>query len=202
MTFMNSLRNSIQIAVNKRQLPAFVGDVRNLAVKFGLPVPISVRNLIRTLDNLPALPSQLDYDSGPIVFGGGVPVGGSAHVTIFSDGTSVFSGHLHDSGATSYNTASICAVKDTRNRVYLFQHAGSVAGTVGSGSRDDDWNAPGPQNASVVANWADLAHATPTFQTSATLDLGHLVDTVIAGIGTVAAVIALVVAGHGKNGAS
>jgi hypothetical protein len=196
---MDSLRNSIHTAVDKKQLPVFNGDVRNLAVKFGLPIPISVHNLIRTLDDLPALPSQLDYDSGPIVFDGGVPVGGFAHATIFRDGTSVFSGHLHDSGATSYNTACICAVKDTQNRVYLFEHAGNVAGSLGSGSRDDDWNLSGPQNASIVVNWADLAHATATFQTSATLDLGSLVDRTLAAIGVVVAVIGVILSGKGQG---
>jgi hypothetical protein len=199
---MDSLRNSIQAAVDKKQLVVFNGDVRNLAVKLGLPPPITVGNLIRTLDDLPALPSQLGYDSGPIVFGGGVPVGGFAHVTIFRDGTSVFSGHLHDSGATSYNTACVCAVKDIQNRVYLFQHAGNVAGTFGSGSRDDDWNPSGPPNASIVANWADLAHATATFQTSVTLDLGSLVDRTLATIGVVASIIGVIFSGKGSGGKS
>jgi len=198
---MDSLRNSIQAAVDKKQLLVFNGDVRNLAVKLGLPLPITVRNLIRTLDDLPALPSQLDHDSGPIVFGGGVPVGGFAHVTMFRDGTSIFSGHLHDSGATSFNTACVCAVKDAKNNAYLFQHAGNVAGTFGSGSRDDDWNLSGPQNDSIVANWADLLHATATFQTSVTLDLGSLIDRTLAGIGAVAAVIGVIVSGSGgKSG--
>jgi hypothetical protein len=49
----------------------------------------------------------------PIVFGGGVPVGGNTHLTIRQDGTYSFTGHFHDSGATEYNMALMIAVKDS-----------------------------------------------------------------------------------------
>jgi hypothetical protein len=85
------------------------------------------------------LPFQLDFDWNPIVFGGGVPVGGYSHLTIRQDGTYSFSGHFHDSGATEYNMALVWAVKDSQNNVYTFEHKGHVSGTFESGSRDDDW---------------------------------------------------------------
>src|SRR5258708_16270013 len=83
----------------------------------------------------PQLTNQLDFDWNPIVFDGGVPVGGHAHVTIRSDGTYSFSGHFHDSGATEYDMQLVWAVKDHTNKVYTFEHQGHVSGTFESGSR-------------------------------------------------------------------
>jgi hypothetical protein len=85
----------------------------------------------------------LDFSFNPIVFGGGVPVGGWSNLTVRQDGTYTFSGHFHDSGATQYNMALIWAVKDSRNIIYTFEHKGQVAGTFESGSRDDDWSEDG-----------------------------------------------------------
>ena len=43
------------------------------------------------------VPATLDFNFDPIVFGGGVPVGGSSHLTIRQDGSYTFSGHFHSS---------------------------------------------------------------------------------------------------------
>ncbi len=58
------------------------------------------------------LPSQLDFDL-QVTFTGDVPVGGTVHVTLFNDGTSVFSGHMHDFGFPDYNYIIVCRIIDS-----------------------------------------------------------------------------------------
>jgi hypothetical protein len=62
----------------------------------------------------PVLPGQLDWDSGYITFNNGVPVGGYSHLTLYMDGTYMFTGHFHDSGATEYNMNLVWAVAGGR----------------------------------------------------------------------------------------
>jgi hypothetical protein len=64
-----------------------------------------------TIQGSVPLPDQLDFDWNPIVFGGGVPVGGYSHVTVRKDGTYTFSGHFHDSGGLEYNMALVWAIR-------------------------------------------------------------------------------------------
>ena len=139
------------------------------------------------------LPNQLDFDSGEIVFSGGTPVGGTSHVTLFRDGTSQFSGSLHDSGATAFSTLVVCLVKDSEGHVYVFEHQGNVAGTFESGSRDDLWNVSAPSNPQVVEHWDALAAGnSSTFTTSVDVDLGSLVNTALALIGAAAGVASVI----------
>jgi hypothetical protein len=98
----------------------------------------------------------MDFDFMPLVFGYGVSVDGSSHLTIRQDGSSTFSGHVHDSGASGYNVSVVCTVEDSQNMAYTFQHSGYVYGALDSGSRDDDWT-DDSQNNSIADYWADLA---------------------------------------------
>jgi len=140
------------------------------------------------------LPDQLDFDWNPIVFGGGVPVGGYSHLTIRKDGTYAFSGYFHDSGATEYNMALVWAVKDSQNNVYTFEHKGHVSGTFESGSRDDDWETDG-QNDAIAQNWASIvASDYAAGQANASGDLTALINSIIGTIGTVLGIIAIVIA--------
>ena len=142
----------------------------------------------------PLPPTELHFDVNSIVFDGGVPVGGFSHLTLRQDGTYSFSGHFHDSGATEFNVSLVWAVKDSRNVVYTFQHAGHVAGTFESGSRDDDWSTDG-QNDAIAQHWTDLARgANATLKASANLDLVNLSNSVIGSLGLVLGVIGIVVA--------
>lgn len=101
------------------------------------------------------LPRQLDFDS-EIVFPDGVPVGGNVHVTLFRDGTSVFSGHFHDSGAVGFQCAIACGIADAAGNVYTFSESGPVAGTFEVGSRDFSWNDQAPVNQEIRDHWEDL----------------------------------------------
>ncbi len=140
------------------------------------------------------LPDQLDFDWNPIVFGGGVPVGGYSHLTIRKDGSYSFSGHFHDSGALEYNMTLAWGVKDSRNNVYTFEHMGHVAGTFESGSRDDDWQVDG-QNDAIAQNWASIvATDYAAGQANASGDLTSLINGLIGALGTVLGIIAIVIA--------
>ncbi len=135
--------------------------------------------------------SSLEFDFSPIVFGGGVPVGGSSHLTIRQDGSYTFSGHFHDSGATEYNVSVAWAVKDAQNQVYTVSHSGHVSGTFESGSRDDDWRVDSRDDR-LADNWANIA-ARPngTAQASANLDAVNLTNSLIGTLGTVLGIVAL-----------
>src|SRR5579859_918603 len=67
------------------------------------------------------LPASLDFDFSPIGFDNGVPVGGFSHLTLRDDGSYTFSGHFHDSGATSYEVGCVWLLKDSQNMVYTFE---------------------------------------------------------------------------------
>ena len=137
-------------------------------------------------------PETLDWDWNPIVFGGGVPVGGNAHLTIASDGTYTFSGHFHVSGAPSYNTALVWAVKDSQNIMYTFEDTGRVHGTFEPGSRDHDWVKTGHSDdiqrrwQYISAGWSQQAQA------NVNISLGFLIDAIKGALGIVASVIAIV----------
>ena len=140
------------------------------------------------------LPASFDFDFNPIVFGGGVPVGGNSHLTIRKDGSYTFSGHFHDSGATEYNVALVWAVKDFQNMVYTFQHSGHVSGTFEPGSRDDDWTIDS-RNDNIANRWVYIAAGSSgTAKADANIDIINLTNSLIGTLGTVLGVIAIAVA--------
>ena len=140
------------------------------------------------------LPGTLDFDFNPIVFGGGVPVGGSAHLTIRQDGSYTFTGHFHDSGGTEYKMGLVWAVKDSQNIVYTFQHSGHVSGTFEPGSRNDDWTVDS-RNDDIASRWANTAAgSTAHGRAHANIDIINLTNSLIGTIGTVLGVVAIMAA--------
>jgi len=138
------------------------------------------------------LQAVLEFHFEPIVFGGGVPVGGAAHLTLGQNGAYHFRGHFHDSGAVGFDVALFWAVKDFQDRVYTFENAGSVGGTFTAGSRDHDFDV-NSFDARIADNWANIgarpmAHA----QAKVDIDLGALRDSVMEVVGTVVEVAAIV----------
>jgi hypothetical protein len=132
------------------------------------------------------------WNTGPITFSGGTPVGAWANLTLFSDGSYNFSGHFHDSGGTSYNTELVWAVKSGAGVIYTFTHQGRVHGTFESGSRNDDWGNSG-NNPALAAGWADLwAHWSWNWKAGVNLDIGPLLDDVKNALGVAGAIIAIV----------
>ncbi|MDA2186084.1 hypothetical protein PDN25_29415 [Bacillus cereus] len=124
----------------------------------------SISNQLSRLSRGPAEMSILDvagqlgpWDTGYFGFGSGVAVGGSANLTLHQDGSFNFSGHFHDSGAISYDTSFVWAVRDSNvpATVYVFAHSGRTHGTFESGSRDDNWGVSGV-NPALQAGWNAL----------------------------------------------
>ena len=131
---------------------------------------------------------EISLDTGPIVFDGGVPVGGYANGGLFPNGAWNFSGHFHNSGFPSYDVGMAVAVK-LRGVTFVLSIQGHVAGTIGSGSRNFDWNTSGTNPA--------LAQALPvqdyewSWYAAADIDIGALIDSVKEAVGAAATVIAL-----------
>jgi len=101
-----------------------------------------------------SLPSSITAH-GDIVFEGPVPVGGWVDIVVHSDGSFVFSGHLHDSGAPDYtdSVVSVVIAKST-GIAYLFPHNGKVGGLLSR--TDDNWSDKGTRQELLDA-WADLS---------------------------------------------
>lgn len=95
----------------------------------------------------------------------GTALGGWAEVTIRTDGTYRFHGHMHGSGLDPYAFRINAAVVSGTGIIRLAaQISGHVAGTVGPlfTSRDFDWDETG-SNPLIVPNWAELRNGTATF---------------------------------------
>ncbi|HEY2267387.1 MAG TPA: hypothetical protein VGI96_32515 [Streptosporangiaceae bacterium] len=140
-----------------------------------------------------ALPTQLGpFTWNPIVFGGGVPVGGWAQLTLFANGAVNFTGHFHDSGAPSYNITCTYAVRAGDGTVYTFTTTGRTHGTFESGSRNFDFGI-NPTQTAVAAGWANLSQAWSwQARAGANADIGSLVDSAVKAVGQAASVIAII----------
>jgi hypothetical protein len=140
-----------------------------------------------------AAPDQLGpFTWNPIVFGGGVPVGGWSQLTLFRNGAVNFTGHFHVSGAPSYNVTCAYAVRAGDGTVFTFTRTGRVHGTFESGSRNFDWG-DNPSSTAIAADWGNLT-ASWSWQAraGADIDIGSLVDSAVKAVGQAAAVIAII----------
>jgi hypothetical protein len=140
-----------------------------------------------------ALPDHLGpFNWNPIVFGGGVPVGGWAQLTLFQNGAVNFAGHFHDSGFPSYNVTCVFAVRNADGVAYTFVRSGRCHGTTESGSRNFDWG-DNPTQTAVAAGWAALSRQWAwQARASANADIGSLVDQAVKALGQVASVVAII----------
>jgi hypothetical protein len=143
----------------------------------------------------PQLPSQLGtFQTGYIAFDDPVPVGGSATLTLFQDGSYAFNGSFHDSGAPSYNVDFAWVIVSNSGRAYTFAVQGHMAGTFESGSRDYSWTQNGT-NDDIAAHWADLSAGwTYRWQANVNFDAAKALDAIISGLTTAGTVIGAVIA--------
>ena len=149
-------------------------------------------------------PQWLAVDRPSIAFGTGISVGGYGRLTIFSDGTTHFQGHLHDSGFPSYDCLAVFTVKDADGRAYTATSSGRVHGTDEPGSRDLDWDDWGT-NDDIRRNWPRIrAGAVLGSQVSVTSDWSpqKIAEDVAAAVGLVLAVIPLIFGGGGADKSS
>ncbi|MFF0556265.1 hypothetical protein ACH4ZU_03825 [Streptomyces sp. NPDC020472] len=151
--------------------------------------PSSAANLAP--DSPSILPTQVIINR-TVTFGGGVPVGGWYSLSVFPSGSYSYSGHMHDSGAPSYNFAGVCVVRFGNGTAFVFQTSGRMHGTFESGSRDYNWNRSASRqsirDAFRYSNGAWNARCT----NKVNADIGALVNTTVQAVGYVAKVIAIV----------
>ncbi|MEV4382980.1 hypothetical protein [Streptosporangium sp. NPDC049644] len=124
-------------------------------------------------------------------FKGGTPVGGWTSLTLFSDGTYRWSGHIRDSGAPSYNFSGVCTVRFSSGGTFAFKTSGRLHGTFESGSRNHDWNKSG-RIPEIVQAW----RTSPTYKwncnNSVKLNLSAVLDAALQVVGATATVISIV----------
>jgi hypothetical protein len=135
---------------------------------------------------------KLELDTGYITFSGGVPVGGSSHLSLFPNGAFSFSGHFHVSGAPSYDVSLVWLLKSSTGTVFRLARGGRLHGFFEAGSRDFDWGDTGT-NPALAGAWSDIsAGYSWRWDSAVNIDLGALADEAIKRIGQVATVIALI----------
>jgi hypothetical protein len=136
--------------------------------------------------------------STPITFPAGIALGGSGKLTLFSDGTTHFEGHLHDSGFPSYDSLAIFTVT-ADGRAYTASKTGHTEGTdvVSQPRRDLIWDDWGTDDA-VRQNWAKIrssgvghSHVEVTSDWSAQ----KIAEDVVAVAGLVLSIIPLIFSG-------
>ncbi len=134
---------------------------------------------------------EMTFNWNNITFNNGVPVGGWAELTVYADGSYDFSGHFHDSGFPSYNDSLVFGLVSPSGVLYTFAHSGHMAGTIESGSRDDNWNVSG-SDPSLAAGWADLEGCQWYGQANTSADWNSLVNQIEQLAGDVASVIQII----------
>jgi hypothetical protein len=155
-------------------------------------------------DGINIAPQQFIADAPSITFGSGISVGGRGTLVLYSDGTTHFSGHLHDSGFPSYDCLAVFTVKDADGRAYAASQPGRVHGTDESGSRDLDWDA-WSTNDDVRKNWPKIRDGgTGAYKVDVTSDWSpqKIGEDVVAVVGVVLAIIALPFGGGGSSNKS
>ncbi|MGM9473435.1 hypothetical protein ACS5PJ_15710 [Pseudarthrobacter sp. YS3] len=118
--------------------------------------------------------------SGQISSGGLAALGGWGKVTIFDDGTSVWRGHAHDSGADGYDFGISAMLGDRGGRVIAFAHQGHVGGTITAGSRDHDWEDHYPLQPILKAHYRGFATGDFQFRTDYSSDIGSALESAIS----------------------
>ena len=149
-------------------------------------------------------PQQFVSSAPSITFDSGTPVGGFGSLTLFSDGTTHFQGHLHDSGAPSYDCLAVFTVRDKDGNAYAASHSGTVRGTEVSGSRDLDWDDWG-SNDEVRHNWAKIrSGGTGNYRVDVTSDwtienIENVAKEIAEVAGTVIAIVGMIFGGSNKS---
>jgi hypothetical protein len=187
---MLSLARTISEAVDRKRVPAFRrGDVGNLATKLGLTHPVSIQNLIRTLDNLPPAIVTLNIDT--VQTPG--EVSASGQIGLQSDGTASFRGNVNNpawgDGINYVYAVALLDVKDASGNVLVFAHPGNLFNLVQASSSNFQQNG---FNELIRDNW-DTAKTSRYHATLLVSDnvLEHIVSGITEALGVliVAAII-------------
>jgi hypothetical protein len=150
-------------------------SLRAVAIQEARSFPLRLSDLFEApLPQERIFPSQVSADS----------VSGWCELTLKSNGHARFRGHLHDSGALTHNYYLFTVVKASvtpGRREIVVAHQGSVHGTAGFGSRDDDWDEQNPFWQPGVDAWPSIARAREHY-TKISVAVGpiHIVEALVA----------------------
>lgn len=135
---MISVDSAIQDAVQANKVPSFQpGNIRDLVMKLGMPFPVSIRDLLAVLNNLPPATAVFSSESIEANY-----VRGSAQLGIQGDGLYSFRGNLHENGEFGdyyFVAAVLLDVRDSSGKTLVIAHQGSVAGQLAIGASDDSF---------------------------------------------------------------
>ena len=177
---MVSFKNALQNAVDKKRMPHFKpGSMRDLGLNLRLPVPVSLSNVIKGLDNLN--PAGVIYKSGPMTANF---VHGSAQLYLQSDGLVSFSGNVHESGVVGDNYLFMMALLDVRDlsgNTLVFAHNSSVSGQLDVGSSDASWQTNGPTQV-VKDQWDNVKRSRVQSHLHVSTDPVQVFETAYLGI--------------------
>jgi hypothetical protein len=162
---VNEVRDSRKIRVS--QSAASTSEAIAPGIADGTPLDqwyLKFENQFRDVPPEPAAPAEfaptalpsISLASGPITFGGGVPVGGWSNLSLYPNGWFNFVGHFHDSGAPSYNVDHVWSIWSPGHGLIMIGTQGHMAGTFESGSRDFNWNIQ-QLRPDIAAEWANLS---------------------------------------------
>lgn len=133
---------------------------------------------------------QIALQTGPIVFGGGVPVGGWSNLTLSPDGTFDFTGHFHNSGFVGFDASVGWVLKSATGTAFTWAAGGGMGGL--GGDRDFNWNNAG-KNAAIADAWDDLsAGCSWAWRAQAGIDFLNIIKELESVVGTIVQVIAVV----------
>jgi hypothetical protein len=127
-------------------------------------------------------------------FSNGVVANGSSKLIMKRDGTYDFVGHMHASGAMSYNFICTYTMVDADGLVYVFASRGTIFGTFVPGSRHKDWHDNGV-NENIRDNWRAInaqyrMHINAHMGTSPGVLIAEIFGvTALAAIGVIVAIV-------------
>ena len=136
-----------------------------------------------------------------VTFGTGLSIGGNGFLAVYSDGTTNFRGHLHDSGFPSYDCLATFMIKDPDGRVYAASHTGRTHGSDEPGSRNLDWDDWGT-NDDVRRNRAKIRSGSTghyTVQVTSDWSPQKIAEDIAAVVGVILAIIPLIFTGGGPS---
>lgn len=125
-------------------------STRDLAALLGLATPVTVREIVKRLQQVEAI-----FLDKLVHTNDSTPINGRVAFEIRSNGTSVFSGHMRATGFTSYHYGIQAWVASGDGTVVAAQHTGNVFGTDTPGPRQRNWTQPGV-NPGIKQHWRSL----------------------------------------------
>jgi hypothetical protein len=172
---MKSFREAIQYS----SFPSPPFSAKKLAQQLGIPLPTSLNTIITGLETLTL--------RSPIVTPDGFPLGGEVEITLRSDGSYTFKGHMRATGFPSYDYRLQCFVRAANGVVIAAQNTGEVFGTDTPGDRQHNWN----ENLSspvIREQWNSIRNR-PTLEYRLDAEIGGLLGTAWDVLKTVAEAI-------------